>query len=86
MKEFRHLPSTEFTNQTLLLSGYIGASPDKPSVAISLCVLEAYRQQHRVCPRLSAQAQVKALCHLHGASLSTDVNILLMLHLLVGTI
>ncbi|KAH9918043.1 hypothetical protein B0H21DRAFT_781812 [Amylocystis lapponica] len=29
-------------------------------------VMETYRQLHRVCPQLSVQAQVHALCHLHS--------------------
>jgi hypothetical protein len=60
------MASTRYSNESLISCGYIGVSPDKPNVAISLKVLEAYRHLHRVCPRLSAQAQVKALCHLHA--------------------
>ncbi|PIL35238.1 hypothetical protein GSI_03028 [Ganoderma sinense ZZ0214-1] len=37
-----------------------------PTVAIAFQTLEAYRQLHRVCPRLSLQAQVRALCYLHS--------------------
>jgi hypothetical protein len=72
MKSFQHLESTKFANESLIRLGYIGASPDKPSVAISLQTLEAYRQLHRACPRLSVQAQVKALCHLHGVSVASS--------------
>lgn len=52
-------------NEALVRSGYLGSAPLAPTVAISLKVLEAYRQQHRFCPRLSVYAQVKALCSLH---------------------
>ncbi|KAG1798652.1 uncharacterized protein HD556DRAFT_1430888 [Suillus plorans] len=45
--------------------GCIGASPIKPTIAITLRTLEAYRQTHRVCPRLSIHAEVKKLCHMH---------------------
>lgn len=65
VKHFQHTPSAHFVNEELALHGYLGASPDAPTVAISFQVLLAYRQLHRVCPRLSAQALVKALCHLH---------------------
>ncbi|RDX44104.1 hypothetical protein OH76DRAFT_1458094 [Lentinus brumalis] len=44
---------------------YLGTAPRQPSVAVSFQVLEAYRQYHRVCPRLSIQAHVHALCYLH---------------------
>ncbi|KAG1870917.1 hypothetical protein F4604DRAFT_1881226 [Suillus subluteus] len=46
--------------------GCIGASPIKPTVAITIRTLEVYRQTHRVCPRLSIHAEAKKLCHLHG--------------------
>jgi len=62
---FTHMENAQTANETIVRSGYLGCSPDTVTVAISLRVLEAYRQLHRVCPRLSAQAFVKALCHLH---------------------
>ncbi|KAG0702088.1 hypothetical protein DFH29DRAFT_982445 [Suillus ampliporus] len=46
--------------------GCIGSSPLQPTVAITIRTLEAYRQTHRVCPRLSIHAEAKKLCHLHG--------------------
>ncbi|KAI0684967.1 hypothetical protein C8T65DRAFT_712851 [Cerioporus squamosus] len=49
----------------MALEGYIGTAPSTPSVALSFQMLEVYRQYHRVCPRLSIQAHVRALCHLH---------------------
>lgn len=39
-----------------------------PGIPVAFDVLRAYRQLHRVCPKLSIYAQVKALCHLHGVS------------------
>ncbi|EGN97916.1 hypothetical protein SERLA73DRAFT_109190 [Serpula lacrymans var. lacrymans S7.3] len=58
-------PSHQFPNETLIYHGYLGCSSLYPTVAISLRTLAAYRQIHRTCPRLSVQAQCKALCHLH---------------------
>ncbi|KAH9903426.1 hypothetical protein C8Q73DRAFT_674646 [Cubamyces lactineus] len=59
-------PSTSTRiNVTLALHGYMGTAPIRPAVAISFKCLEAYRQVHRVCPRFSIQAQVRALCYLH---------------------
>ncbi|KAF8132775.1 hypothetical protein EV363DRAFT_1397708 [Boletus edulis] len=46
--------------------GCIGASPVRPSVAVTVRTLELYRQMHRACPRFSIHAMAKALCHLHG--------------------
>ncbi|KAH9923377.1 uncharacterized protein B0H18DRAFT_1085727 [Fomitopsis serialis] len=72
-------------NPTLLRHGYIGWAPLRPSVAVSLDVLEAYRQQHRVCPRFGLQAQVKALCHLHqvpfNRSLVEQMNVVFDVYL-----
>lgn len=63
-QRFQRPPHADHLNQILANEGYIGCSPLQPTVAISFSVLEAYRQQHRVCPRFSIQAQVKALCHI----------------------
>ncbi|KAG1872019.1 hypothetical protein C8R48DRAFT_760270 [Suillus tomentosus] len=53
-------------NVSLMTHGCIGSSPLQPTVAITIRTLEAYRQTHRVCPRLSIHAEAKKLCHLHG--------------------
>ncbi|KAJ6481138.1 hypothetical protein C8R45DRAFT_1054313 [Mycena sanguinolenta] len=50
---------------TLILRGYLGSSPDKPALAISLRTLEIYRQIHRVCPRFTIDSLAKTLNHLH---------------------
>ncbi|KAI0696074.1 hypothetical protein BC835DRAFT_1406027 [Cytidiella melzeri] len=50
--------------------GYLPTAPRNASTAIAFQVLEAYRQLHRVCPKLSIYAQVQALCHLHGQPFS----------------
>ncbi|KAI0688329.1 hypothetical protein BC835DRAFT_1209532, partial [Cytidiella melzeri] len=50
--------------------GYLATAPRNPTTAIAFQVLEAYRQLHRVCPKLSIYAQVQALCHLHGQTFS----------------
>ncbi|TFK79062.1 hypothetical protein K466DRAFT_606431 [Polyporus arcularius HHB13444] len=60
----RPTPDTK-ANVAMVLEGYIGTAPTSPTVALSFDVLEVYRQYHRVCPRLSIQAHVRALCHLH---------------------
>ena len=68
-QSFRPIDTSEQVNVTLCRNGYIGTSPISPSIAISFQTIEAYRQLHRVCPRLSVQAFVRALCHLHAVSL-----------------
>ncbi|KAF8185649.1 hypothetical protein BJ912DRAFT_797325, partial [Pholiota molesta] len=50
---------------TLMRNGFLGATPDRPALAISIELLEIYRQLRRVCPRLSLDALARALCHLH---------------------
>ena len=55
----------EYANESLARRGYLGTAPVRPSVAIAFYMLEAYRQLHYACPRLSIQAQVRALCRLH---------------------
>ncbi|KAI0687959.1 hypothetical protein BC835DRAFT_1285766 [Cytidiella melzeri] len=56
----------EYPNVAIARRGYLGTAPRTPKTAIAFNVLEAYRQLHRVCPKLSIYAQVQALCHLHG--------------------
>ncbi|TFK46286.1 hypothetical protein OE88DRAFT_1638505, partial [Heliocybe sulcata] len=60
-------------NATLIRHGFIGASPIRPSVAISIRTLAVYRQTHRACPQLSVQAEVRKLCHLHKFTIAYDV-------------
>ena len=60
----------EYPNESLARHGYIGTAPVRPSIAIGFRTLEAYRQLHNVCPRLSIQAQVQALCHLHAVRIN----------------
>ncbi|KAI9449024.1 hypothetical protein HD554DRAFT_2044479 [Boletus coccyginus] len=45
-----------YPNENLVYHGYIGCSPIRPSLAISLRTLAAFRQAHRTCPRFSIQA------------------------------
>ncbi|KAI0043338.1 hypothetical protein FA95DRAFT_1584139 [Auriscalpium vulgare] len=50
----------------MVRAGYLGCSPLHPTVAISIRTLELYRQTHRANPRLSIQAQVRAICAIHN--------------------
>lgn len=62
---FQHVAVMSYANVTLVSNGYLGCAPQEPMVAISLQVLDAYRQLHRACPQLSTQAFMKGLCCLH---------------------
>ena len=64
-RQFSHSAEVLYTNETLLQYGFLGATPEKPTLAFSLELLEIYRQLRRVCPRFSLDALAKALCHLH---------------------
>jgi hypothetical protein len=48
--------------------GLLPCAPWKPSVAITVRVLETYRIQHVRCPQLAIQSFVKSLCDMHGVS------------------
>ena len=65
MCQFLHQPNAKYINETLAFHGYIGATPEKPTIAFPFRLLQVYRQLHRVCPRLSLEALSKTLNHLH---------------------
>ena len=67
---FSHAANAQSINKTLIYHGFIGASPEKPTIAFSFSLLNIYRQLHRVCPRLSIDALSKSLSHLHHVFLS----------------
>jgi hypothetical protein len=69
-REFWHIPNVSYTNESLVRNGFLGASPDKPTLAISIELLEIYRQLRRVCPRFSLDALGRALCHIHNVRIS----------------
>jgi hypothetical protein len=64
MKPFAYTTESKNANETLLRHGYLGGSPDQPSVAFSVQMFEIYRQVHRVCPRFSLEGLSKVICYL----------------------
>ncbi|KAJ6570302.1 hypothetical protein DFH09DRAFT_917277 [Mycena vulgaris] len=68
LRSFIHADDTLRTNETLLRHGYIGASPEKVSLAFPIRLFEIFRQIHRVCPRYSFDALSKTLTNLHHGS------------------
>jgi len=63
--QFSHSTDAQYSKETLLRHGFLGATPEKPTLAFSLELLEIYWQLRRVCPRFSLDALAKALCHLN---------------------
>ncbi|KAJ8691190.1 hypothetical protein PTI98_010784 [Pleurotus ostreatus] len=81
-------PDTEAA-VALVRNGYIGASPQAPTLAISLKTLELYHRLHLQKPLFSYEAFTKVLCDLYNApyrycwrnALANTYNIyLLLLH------
>jgi hypothetical protein len=68
LRVFSHLSSTPFASVTLILHGYLGASPEQPQLAFSIQLLAFYRQLRRVHPRFSFDAFAKSLNHFHSVS------------------
>ncbi|KAJ6591774.1 hypothetical protein DFH09DRAFT_1306483 [Mycena vulgaris] len=64
-KAFAYSNNTVNANQVLLHHGYIGGSPNQPTIAFSIETFEIYRQIHRTCPRFSLDALAKVLNYLH---------------------
>ena len=54
--------------EALVLDGYLGASPEKPTIAVSLAALELYRTLRLVKPSLSVEGFTKFLCHKYCVS------------------
>lgn len=69
LQKFYHFPDSITVNQTLVRNGYIGATPERPSIAFSITLFEIFRQIHRVCPHLSIYGITKVLSHIHGVRL-----------------
>ncbi|KAJ6548156.1 hypothetical protein DFH09DRAFT_1281614 [Mycena vulgaris] len=67
MHRFAHADDVQRTNETLVRHGYIGASPEKVSLAFPLHLFEVYRQIHQVCPRYSLGALSRTLTNLAEA-------------------
>lgn len=64
-RQFAHTENACETNESLMRHGYIGASPERVSLAFPICTFEIFRQVHRVCPRYSLDALSKTLMNLH---------------------
>jgi hypothetical protein len=79
---FFHSENIQSTNTTLILHGYIGASPQKVSHAFPICLFEIYQQIHRVCPPIETLATT--LTNLHEVCMFKSGFILSLLISLQG--
>ena len=68
MNYFAHVPGVKYIHETLVRNGYLGASPEQPSLGFAFSVFDIYRQLHRVCPRLGMESFTRALNNLHYVS------------------
>ncbi|KAK1216235.1 hypothetical protein PQX77_021149 [Marasmius sp. AFHP31] len=64
--DYPHFQDSASINESLVFHGYLGGSPEQPTVAFEIKTLAIYRQLHRVCPGLSIDAFSRALQHIHG--------------------
>lgn len=51
---------------SIVCRGFLPCAAGKPTVAVSIRVLELYRRANLRCPHLAVQPFVKTLCDLHG--------------------
>uniref|UniRef100_A0A0W0FGH6 CxC1-like cysteine cluster associated with KDZ transposases domain-containing protein n=1 Tax=Moniliophthora roreri TaxID=221103 RepID=A0A0W0FGH6_MONRR len=72
---FFHLSNTQTVNKALMQHGYIGASPNRPSLAFLLSLFEIYRQIHWVCPKFSIDRLAQTLQHLHSIKASYSLHL-----------
>ena len=65
LKTAIHVPrmSSQSPAEALVLHGYLGATPDNPSLAVSLDTLELFRDIRRFKASYSVEAFTKLLCY-----------------------
>ncbi|KAF7976738.1 hypothetical protein HWV62_5710 [Athelia sp. TMB] len=66
-----HQRPDELANVSLLRQGFLGCSPETPSVAFSLDTLELYHRLRRRHGQLSIQTMARVLCDLHDYTYHT---------------
>ncbi|KIJ29578.1 hypothetical protein M422DRAFT_54124 [Sphaerobolus stellatus SS14] len=62
---FPTLDTDRWMNHTLLRYGCLGTAPLSPHSAFSLRTLSQYHEAHHVCPRLSKEAEIRAMCNIN---------------------
>ena len=76
IRYFAHVPDAKYVNETLVRHGYLGASPEHPSLAFAFSTFDIYRQLHRTCPRLSIESFTRALNNLHRVRIKSTSNVI----------
>ncbi|KAG1874961.1 hypothetical protein F4604DRAFT_1680819 [Suillus subluteus] len=84
----RSAATVETAAEALVLSGYLGATPHSPTIAISLSTLKLYRRLRLRKPSLSIEAFTKVICDLYHwpyrrrycTALADTFNIYLTIH------
>ncbi|KAF7970980.1 hypothetical protein HWV62_22471 [Athelia sp. TMB] len=66
-----HQKPDELANVSLLRQGFLGCSPETPSVAFSLDALELYHRLRRRHGQLSVQTMARVFCDLHDYTYHT---------------
>ncbi|KAJ3831206.1 hypothetical protein F5878DRAFT_549821 [Lentinula raphanica] len=59
-------PGDMTVSHALMRAGYLGSSPEQPSLAVSLQTLELFRTLRLFKPNLSVEAFAKTICHLYS--------------------
>jgi hypothetical protein len=75
IRNFAHVPDAKYINETLVRHGYLGASPEHPSLAFAFSTFDIYRQLHRTCPRLGIESFTRALHNLHRVHIMSTFNL-----------
>ncbi|KAG8679588.1 hypothetical protein FRC09_018861 [Ceratobasidium sp. 395] len=73
-KTFPLVSPDSWVNATLIRHGFLAPSPSRPTVAISLELLEILAAVQRRAPSASVEALSKAFCDLRNSSLSYPTN------------
>jgi hypothetical protein len=67
---FYHPKPTQYVNATLLRHGYLSPTPLRPSIAVSLQLLDVLAAVQRRGPAVSIQIMAKAFCDLRNVSIN----------------
>ncbi|KAL0057440.1 hypothetical protein AAF712_015921 [Marasmius tenuissimus] len=66
LEDIRHVHGSQTANETLAFYGYLGGSPDDPTIAFPFKFLETFRQIHCVCPQFSISGLSCTLTNTHS--------------------
>uniref|UniRef100_A0A0W0G254 Uncharacterized protein n=1 Tax=Moniliophthora roreri TaxID=221103 RepID=A0A0W0G254_MONRR len=64
-KVLSHPDGSRTVNESLAWHGFLGGSPEQPTIAFSFSLFEIYRQIHCVCPKFSVDGLARSLQYIH---------------------